>query len=105
MVPNEVKNKVVYLVEYLVHKVCYLVLYNVDKVFNLVQLFFKASSTSRFILCLALLSYYPFLPALVCLGHPLFVLASSNQRLAIRLRLIIMRAGYWGEVARVVVVE
>ena len=36
-----------------------------------------------------LLSYCPFLPARVCLGHPLFVLASSNQRLPIFCRLII----------------
>ena len=36
---------------------------------------------------------------------PSIVLASSNQRLTILRRLIIMSAGYWGEVARVVVVE
>ena len=50
----------------------------------------------------SLLSYYPFLPARVCFG-PSVVLASSNQRLAIRRRLIISKAGYWGEVTRLVV--
>ena len=65
---------------------------------------YRASVISRCISCPVLLYHFlSCLPKSVRAIH--YHLASSNQCLAIRPRLIIKRADYWGEVARVVFVE
>ena len=52
--------------------------------------------------CPAVLLSFPACPSLIWALH-FYRLASSNQCFAVRRRLTLMNADYWGEVARVVV--